>query len=413
MAKIKPFRAVRPCREYAQKVAALPYDAISFNEAFKVAKNNQYSFLHVDRAEIDLDHSINPYDNTVYEKARENLDKMISNGVLVEENNACMYIYRQIMDGRVQTGLVTCTSIDDYINNNIKKHENTREEKEKDRFKHIEYCSAHTGPIFMAYKNNDTVAEIIEKETKNKPEYDFTTQDGITQRIWVIDNPNIISHLTQLFAGIDSLYIADGHHRAAAAVKVGLKCRKQNPNYSGDEEFNYFMSVLFPGNELMISEYNRVVKGIKGITKNRFINETQKAFYIMPCDKNIKFKPAKRHTFGMFLEDEWYMLKAKEGTFNTKDPVLRLDVSILQNNLLSKVLGINDPRTDERIDFVGGLTGIEELQKTERNPFQLAFAMYPTSIDELIEIADSGRLMPPKSTYFEPKLLSGLFIHKF
>ena len=413
MAKIKPFRAIRPQRGFAHKVAALPYDVVSFKEAFDVARNNEYSFLHVDRAEIDLDQSINPYDNTVYEKARENLDQMISKGILVEENNACMYIYRQVMNGRMQTGLVTCTSINDYISNNIKKHENTREEKEKDRFNHIEHCGAHTGPIFMAYKNNDTVSEIIEKETRNKPEYEFATKDGITQIIWVIDNPKTISHLTQLFEGIENLYIADGHHRAAAAVKVGLKRRKQNPNYTGNEEFNYFMSVLFPRSELMISEYDRVIKGMEGITKNEFLDKTQKNFYVMPCDKNIEFKPVEKHTFGMFLEDEWYKLKAKEGTFNTNDPVVRLDVSILHNNLLSKVLGINNPRTDQRIDFVGGLRGIEELQKREKDAFQLAFSMYPTSIDELIEIADCGRLMPPKSTFFEPKLLSGLFIHKF
>lgn len=413
MAKIKPFKAIRPCREYAYKVAALPYDSISYKEALKVVKNNEYSFLHVDRAEIDLDQSINPYDNAVYEKARENLDKIISNGVLFEEDSECMYVYRQIMNGRVQTGLVTCTSIDDYINDNIKKHENTREEKEKDRFNHIEHCSAHTGPIFMAYKNNDTISEVIERETKNKPEYEFTTKDGVTQIVWVINDPETTSHLTQLFGGVNSLYIADGHHRAASAVKVGLKCRKEDPNYTGKEEFNYFMSVLFQASELMISEYDRVINGIDGIIKDEFLEQTKMNFDILPCDKNVEFKPVEKHTFGMFLEGEWYKLKAKEGTFNNNDPVLKLDVSILQNNMLSKVLGINNPRTDERIDFVGGIKGIEDLQKSEEDAFQIAFSMYPTSIDELIKIADCGLLMPPKSTFFEPKLLSGLFIHRF
>ncbi len=407
MAKIKAFRAVRPKKEMASKVAELPYDVMNFEEAKKMAEGNPYSFLHVDRAEIDLEDGTDPYDLKVYEKAKNNLNNLINEGVLVKDNKPNIYVYRQIMNGKIQTGIVCCTSIDDYLNEVIKKHEFTREDKERDRVNHVDYCNANTGPIFMTYRNNDEINIIIEKETQGEPEYKFTTEDGITHIVFVIENEASIERLENLFEGIESIYIADGHHRAAAAVKVG--CMRRNAVKEQNKEYEYFLAVLFPDEQLNIFDYNRVVKDLNGLTKDEYLKKISEKFEIEKLDK--KLKPCEIHTFGMYLENEWYKLKAKSGSFKENDVVASLDVSILQDNLLAPILGIHDPRTDKRIDFVGGIRGIEELERRVEKGMKVAFSMYPTTISELMAIADEGKVMPPKSTWFEPKLRSGLFIH--
>ncbi|WP_426350784.1 DUF1015 domain-containing protein [Alloiococcus sp. CFN-8] len=412
MAIIKAFRAIRPAEEFAEKVAALPYDVMNSEEAREMVKDNPYSFLHVDKAEIDLGRGINIYDKVVYETASGNLNKMIEDGVLKEEEKPCYYAYRQIMNGRAQTGIVVCTSIDDYMNNIIKKHEFTRADKEQDRINHVDYCNANTGPIFLTYRNNERISEIVNESTEGKPVYDFVAEDGIAHIVWLIEDEALINELTELFKGIDYLYIADGHHRAASAVKVGMKRREENPSYTGEEEFNYFLSVLFPDNELYIMDYNRVVKDLNGYTEEEYMDKLNESFDVEEYKGQGQYRPEAKHTYGMYLEGKWYVLKAKEGTFKEEDPVERLDVSILQKNLLAPVLGIEDPRTDKRIDFIGGIRGLEELERRVKEGMKVAFSMYPTTIEELMDIADAGQVMPPKSTWFEPKLRSGLFIHK-
>lgn len=412
MAIIKAFRAIRPAKGYAEKVAALPYDVMNSEEAREMVKDNPCSFLHVDKAEVDLDRGINIYDKVVYETASSNLNKMIEDGVLKEEEKPCYYAYRQVMNGRAQTGLVVCTSIDDYMNNIIKKHEFTRADKEQDRINHVDYCNANTGPIFLTYRNNERISAIVKESTEGKPVYDFVAEDGIAHIVWLIEDEALINELTELFKGIDYLYIADGHHRAASAVKVGMKRREENPGYTGEEEFNYFLSVLFPDNELYIMDYNRVVKDLNGYTEEEYMAKLQESFDIEECQGEGQYRPEAKHTYGMYLDGKWYVLKAKEGTFKEEDPVERLDVSILQKNLLAPILGIEDPRTDKRIDFIGGIRGLEELERRVKEGMKVAFSMYPTTIEELMDIADAGQVMPPKSTWFEPKLRSGLFIHK-
>lgn len=416
MATIRPFKGIRPVKELASKIAALPYDVMNSDEARKMVEGNPYSFLRVDRAEIDLDPSIDVHDKRVYDKARENLNKMIDNGEYIQDEIPCLYIYRQIMNGRSQTGIVFCASIDDYLNNVIKKHEFTRADKEQDRINHVDYCDANTGPIFLTYKEEQIASEIIEawieNESKRKPIYNFTAEDGITHIVWVIDNDIIISELVDLFKEVDYLYIADGHHRSASAVKVGLKRRKEHPDYTGDEEFNYFLAVAFPDNDLMVMDYNRVVKDLNGMTKEEFLEKLEKDFIVTKSDNNAPVKPERKHTFGMDIENEWYILEAKEGSFDTEDPINQLDVAILQNNVLTPILGIEDVRTSDRIDFIGGIRGIKELEKRVNTDMKIAFSMYPTEVHDIMEVADIGEVMPPKSTWFEPKLRSGLFIHK-
>ncbi len=412
MAVFRPFRAVRPVPEFASKVAALPYDVMNSKEAAEMVKGNPYSFLHVDKAEIDLPEGTDLYSEQVYLKARENLDKLVSDGICAQDGESRFYIYRQIMNGRAQTGLVGCVSIDDYINNIIKKHELTRADKEADRINHVDYCDANTGPIFLTYRPQEKVAAILGEWTKSHaPVYDFVTDDGIGNTVWVIDCPETTAEIAKLFESVDYLYIADGHHRAASAVKVGLKRREQNPDYNGSEEFNFFLAVLFDCNELEIMDYNRVMKDLNGNTAEEFIAKISEKFTVEKVGTEA-YRPVEAHTFGMLLGGEWYKVAAKEGTFNSADPVESLDVSILQNNLISPILGIDDPRTDKRIDFVGGIRGLGELERRANEDMCLAFSMYPTTLRELMDIADAGQLMPPKSTWFEPKLLSGLFIHK-
>lgn len=412
MAVVKPFKAIRPRHDLADKVAALPYDVMNSDEAREMVKDNPYSFLHVDKAEIDLDRDINAYDNMVYEKAASNLNNMIKEGIFIKEDKPCLYIYRLIMNGKSQTGIVGCTSIDEYINNTIKKHELTRAEKEQDRINHVDYCDANTGPIFLTYRNSIGLSDIMNTWTKKEPLYNFTAEDGVCHIVWRIDDEAVIDMIESLFKKIDYLYIADGHHRAASAVKVGLKRRKENPQYTGDEEFNYFLSVIFPDSDLLIMDYNRVVKDLNGFSTEEYMAKVSEKFNISRYEGKGSYKPSCKHTYGMYIDGKWYELDAKEGTYDPNDPVDRLDVSILQNNLLNPVLGIQDPRTDKRIDFIGGIRGLKELEKRVHEGMKVAFSMYPTTIDDLMSIADAGKVMPPKSTWFEPKLRSGLFIHK-
>lgn len=412
MAVFKSFKAVRPLPENAEKIAALPYDVMNSAEAREMVKGNALSFLHVDKAEIDLDESIDPYDEKVYLKARENLDALQNNGYCKQDEAPCFYIYRQIMNGRAQTGLVGCAGIDDYINGVIKKHEFTRADKEQDRINHVDYCNANTGPIFLTYRENDFISATVSGwKNAHDPVYDFE-KEGVQNTVWVIDDSETNKKLTDAFSKIDSLYIADGHHRCASAVKVGLKRRGQFPNYDGSEEFNFFLAVAFPKNELAIMDYNRVIKDLNGLTNEEFFEKLSKDFTVEEYKKEGAYHPEKRHTFGMYLDKKWYKLEAKSGSFDENDPVSRLDVSILQSNCITPIFGIDDPRTDKRIDFVGGIRGLFELERRCALDMRIAFSMYPTSLDELMDIADAGKVMPPKSTWFEPKLLSGLFIHK-
>ena len=412
MAVMRPFKAIRPAKDLADKVAALPYDVMNSDEAREEVKGNEYSFLHVDKAEIDLDPSIDIYDKKVYEKASSNLNNMIDNGVLIQDEKPCLYVYRQVMNGRSQTGLVGCASIDDYINNVIKKHEFTRADKEQDRINHVDYCDANTGPIFLTYRENKEISEIINKWTKTEPVYDFVSPDGIGHIVWVIDNQDDIDKLQKLFSDVDYLYIADGHHRSASAVKVGLKRREENPNYTGDEEFNYFLSVAFPDAELMVMDYNRVVKDTNGLTTEEFIKKIEEKFEVEEYKEEGAYRPVEKHTFGLYIDKKWYVLKAKPDSYDADNPVTSLDVAILQNNLLTPILGIQDPRTDKRIDFIGGIRGLGELERRANSDMHLAFSMYPTGVEDIMNVADMGEVMPPKSTWFEPKLRSGLFIHK-
>ncbi|MBL4933721.1 DUF1015 domain-containing protein [Clostridium paridis] len=410
MATIKPFNCIRPREDVADKVAALPYDVYNREEALEEVLREPLSFLKIDRAETQFDKDFNPYDKKVYEKARDILKEMKEDGTFVEEGENCYYVYELTMNGRAQTGLVGCASIDDYLDNTIKKHEKTREDKELDRINHVDICNAQTGPIFLAYRSQEEINNVVNKIKQEKAIYDFVSPDGIRHAVWKIDGEADIKIISEAFGKIDSIYIADGHHRTASAVKVGLKRREENPGYTGDEEFNFFLSVLFPHDQLMILDYNRVVKDLNGYTKDEFLDEISKVFTVEKIGAE-PFKPSVKGTFGMYLENEWYKLAAKEELLS-KDPVMGLDVAILENNLLNPILNIKDIRTDKRIDFVGGIRGLKELEKRVNSDMKVAFSMYPTSITELFAVSDAEMLMPPKSTWFEPKLRSGLFIHE-
>lgn len=412
MAIIKPFKAIRPVPDLAAKVAALPYDVMDSDEAREMVKGNPYSFLHVDKAEIDLEPGIDLYDQQVYDKARDNLQQMIDKGILQEESRANLYIYRQIMNNRSQTGIVACASIDDYLNNIIKKHELTRKDKEQDRTRHVDYCNAQTGPIFLTYRAQREINQLVNSWTGKPPIYDLVSEDGVSHIIWRVDDDHTIQNLIRHFGNVDYLYIADGHHRCASAVNVGQMRRKQNPGFSGDEEYNYFLAVIFPDEDLHIMDYNRVIKDLNGLTSQQFLEQLKEKFAISLHNATEPYSPEQTHCFGMYLDGQWYRLQAQPGSFNENDPVASLDVSILQENVLNPLLGIKDPRTDKRIDFVGGIRGLKELERRVNSDMKVAFSMYPTSIQELIAIADAGQIMPPKSTWFEPKLRSGFFIHR-
>lgn len=411
MAEIRPFVCVRPAEELASRVAALPYDVYNRQEAKEEVQREPLSFLKIDRAETNFDDSVDTYAPEVYQKAKELLQKDKQEGVYITDEDRSYYIYQLVMDGRPQTGLVACSSVDDYMNHVIKKHENTREDKEIDRITHVDTCSAQTGPIFLAYRSDKGIHDIVASYVENEiPIYDFTAVDGIAHRVWKIAKKEDVDAIYKAFQNIQQIYIADGHHRAASAVKVGLKRRQENPGYTGEEEFNYFLSVLFPHDELRILDYNRTVKDLNGRSLTQFLEEISKNFIVEKAEGQVR--PEKKGTFGMYTEGQWYHLTAKPELFEGKDAVGSLDVSVLQDYLLGPVLGIGDPRTDQRIDFIGGIRGLSELEKRADSDMKISFSMYPTSITELFDVADQELLMPPKSTWFEPKLRSGLFIHE-
>lgn len=409
MALIKPFECVRPNEKDAARVAALPYDVYNRQEAVCEVKREPLSFLKIDRAETQFDDSTDTYAPEVYAKAKELFEEALADKTFITDTDKTYYIYALTMDKRTQTGIVACASIDDYLNNVIKKHENTRADKEVDRITHVDTLSAQTGPIFLAYRADSVINDAVKKTKENKALYDFISPDGIRHQVWKMTDITLVENVRKAFEGIDSVYIADGHHRAASAVKVGLKRRQENPGYTGNEEFNYFLSVLFPDEELMILPYNRVVKDLNGYTQEEFLNKIKEKFDIAESDKQVS--PDKKGTFGMYLGGKWYKLTAHKDIMSD-DPVDGLDVAVLQDNLLAPVLGIGDPKTDKRIDFVGGIRGLSEFEKRCREDCVVAFSMYATSIAELFAVADAGKLMPPKSTWFEPKLRSGLFIHR-
>ncbi len=411
MAVIKPFLSIRPKEAVAHRVAALPYDVYTRKEATSEVLREPLSFLKVDRAETGLPDEVDTYDSRVYDRAKILLQEMMDDGTYLTEDKASYYVYELIMGGRSQTGLVGCASIDDYLNGVIKKHENTREEKEIDRIKHVDILDAQTGPIFLAYRTEERISRIINAVKRDQPIYSFVAVDGVAHNVWRISRDENITEIKEAFEKIDSIYIADGHHRAASAVKVGLKRRKDNPNYTGIEEYNYFLSVLFPNDQLMILPYNRTVKDLNGLKEKEFLKRVGESFEVSLLGSD-PYIPEEKAVFGMYLSGNWYKLRAKDNIKNQEHLVAALDVSILQNYLLSPILGIEDPRTDKRIGFVGGIRGLGALEKRVNEDMKVAFSMYPTSINELFEVSDAGMLMPPKSTWFEPKLRSGLFIHK-
>jgi uncharacterized protein (DUF1015 family) len=413
MSVIKPFKGYRPEPKLAHLVAALPYDVMTSAEARIEAADKPYSFLHVDKAEIDLDPSVNIYDDSVYAKAAENLNKMIEDKVFIQDEKDVFYIYSLVMDGRCQTGLVACASIDEYLNGTIKKHELTRADKEEDRIRHVDTCDANTGPIFLTYRAKSEISSLIsDYKASHAPIYDFTAEDGITHTVWLVDDDETIALLKEKFLSVPSLYIADGHHRNASAVKVGLKRRGDGDSYDKNAEFNYYLAVLFPDEELHILDYNRVLRSLNGLSSDEFLNKLSESFIVEKAPVS-PYRPTAPHNFGMYLDSAWYSLTLKDGKVDESDPIKSLDVSILQAEVLEPILGIGDIRTDSNIDFVGGIRGLSELEKrVDSGEMRLAFSMYPTSISQMMDIADNNLIMPPKSTWFEPKLRSGLFIHK-
>ncbi len=410
MAKIIPFKGIRPSKERAANIAALPYDVYNRKEAKEIVAKNPESFLAIDRAETNFSDDVDTYDEVVYQKAHDLLWQWVEEGRFVRDEEPCYYLYELTMNGRSQTGIVACASIDDYENEVIKKHENTRAEKEADRIHHVDSCNAQTGPIFLAYRNQEKIDILVEQIKSRDALYDFTSDDGIRHRVFLVDDRTEISMIENAFGEMSEIYIADGHHRAASAVRVGQRRREANPGYTGEEEFNYFLSVLFPDNQLMIMDYNRVVKDLNGLSEEELLGEIKDRFNIIKTDKHA-MKPEKKGQFSMYLGEHWYLCEIRPED-KSEDPVEGLDVSLLQNLLLDPVLGIKNPKTDDRIDFVGGIRGLSELERRCATDCKVAFAMYPTDISELFAVADAGLLMPPKSTWFEPKLRSGLFIHE-
>lgn len=414
MTIIRPFKGVRPTVDLASSVAALPYDVYNRKEAKEVVAQNPLSFLKIDRAETMFPDDTDMYSQAVYEKARDMLAEMIADGTFIKDDKDCYYLYALTMRGRTQAGIVGCASIDDYLNGIIRKHENTREEKELDRIRHVDTLSAQTGPIFLAYRSVPELNRLVAQIKEMSALYDFTSEDGIRHQVWQIADSEMIEQISHIFRNLSHIYIADGHHRAASAVKTGLKRRQEHPDYDGTEEFNYFLSVLFPAEELRIYDYNRVITGFNGYTFDELLQLIEKDFYIEESDNGgCPPHPQKKGEICMYGHGKWYRLTAHPSLY-TDDPVDSLDVSVLHNVILDPVLGIKDEKTDSRIRFVGGIRGLDELvHLVDQEKEAVAFAMYPTSMDELLTVADAGRLMPPKSTWFEPKLRSGLFIHEF
>jgi len=413
MAIIKPFRGVRPPQEFVKEVASRPYDVLNSEEARKEAEGNAKSLYHIIKPEIDFPVGKDEHDSDVYEKAAENFQKFQDKGWLISDDKEHYYIYAQTMNGRTQYGLVVGSYVGDYMNGAIKKHELTRKDKEEDRMKHVRINDANIEPVFFAYPDNSELDAIVQKEVQKTPEYDFVSEDGIGHQFWVINDENTINRITELFAQMPYLYIADGHHRSAAAALVGAEKAQQNPHHTGKEEYNYFMAVCFPDSQLRIMDYNRVVKDLNGFTTADFLNKLSEDFVIVDKGEEV-YHPQRLHNFALYLDNcHWYSLDAKQGTYNDNDPIGILDVTISSNLILDKILGIKDLRTDKRIDFVGGLRGLEELKRrVDSGEMKAALALYPVSMKQLIDIADTGNIMPPKTTWFEPKLRSGLVIHK-
>ncbi|MCB5251917.1 MAG: DUF1015 family protein [Candidatus Cloacimonadaceae bacterium] len=413
MSTFIPFKALRPIPEKAKDIASPPYDVMDSDEARIEVRKHPLSFIHVEKPEVDLPIGTDLYDPKVYAKAKENLDKYRTDGHMIQDEKPMFYIYRQTMDDREQYGLVGLASVDEYMDGTIKKHEHTRADKEADRIRHVDTCNAHPSPVFFTYPHQDAIDKVVDKVRKNSdPVYDFVSDDGIGHTLWLMDDEKDIASIQASFAKLPYLYVADGHHRTASAAKVGLLRREQFPDFTGEEEFNHFMTVIFPDNQLKIFDYNRVVKDLNGNSTQEFMDKVRKDWLVEEIPAGDSYRPSRLHQVSMYIDGKWYFISPKPGTWNEADVVENLDVSILQNNLLHPILGIGDPRTDMRIDFVGGIRGLKELiKRVDSGREKVAFAMHPTSMDELIGIADAGKIMPPKSTWFEPKLRSGLFIH--
>lgn len=412
MAIIKPFKGIRPPKNLVEQVASRPYDVLNSEEARKEAEGNEKSLYHIIKPEIDFPVGTDEHDACVYDKAAENFAMFQEKGWLVQDEKEKYYVYAQTMNGRTQYGLVVCAYVDDYMTGKIKKHELTRRDKEEDRMKHVRINNANVEPVFFAYPHKDEIDAIVAEVVKGEAEYDFVAPDGFGHHFWLIEDEKTINRITEIFAGIPYLYIADGHHRSAAAALVGDEKRRENPNHKGDEEYNYFLAVCFPDNQLNIIDYNRVVKDLNNLSEEEFLAALQKNFIVEEKGTEI-YKPSQLHNFSLYLGGKWYSLTAKEGTYNDNDPIGVLDVTISSNLILDEILGIKDLRSDKRIDFVGGIRGLGELKKrVDSGEMKVALALYPVSMKQLIDIADSGNIMPPKTTWFEPKLRSGLVIHK-
>lgn len=412
MAKIKPFKGIRPPQALVEQVASRPYDVLNSEEARNEAAGNEKSLYHIIKPEIDFAPGFDEHDPAVYEKAVENFKKFQQKGWLIQDPKEMYYVYAQTMNGRTQYGLVVCANVEDYLNGVIKKHELTRRDKEEDRMKHVRVNNANIEPVFFAYPDHAELNAIVSKITAQPPVYDFTAPDGFGHHFWTIENDDDIARITELFAGIPYLYIADGHHRTAAAALVGAEKAKQNPHHQGDEEYNYFLAVCFPASQLNIIDYNRVVKDLNGLSDEEFLSRLSENFIVEEKGNEI-YKPQRLHNFALYLNKKWYSLTAKERTYDDNDPIGVLDVTISSNLILDQILGIKDLRSDKRIDFVGGIRGLQELsRRVDSGEMKVALALYPVSMKQLMDIADTGNIMPPKTTWFEPKLRSGLIIHK-
>ncbi len=413
MAVVKPFKRLRPRTDMAEKVAILPVDSLEKSKIDEIVEKNDYAFFrvtspHLYHSDVEQDEHGKRLMN---KHSRDFLDHMLEEGVLVKDDKPMLFIYRQLIGDTVLTGIVGCTAVDDYLNNYIKKHEFTRSEKETDISYHIDYCNANTGTIYLIYRWQKEIEDIMNEVMSRSPEYDFVTDDGVEHLVWPISNAGKLRELTKLFEKVDNLYIADGHHRTAAASRVCLERRKQNPGYTGEEEFNYFLAVLFPDKNLNIMDYNRLVRDLNGLAEEEFLAKLSENFKVEKCPEGVQFKPQKSHELGMYMSGSWYKLTASPSTYDDSHPLKCLDVVVLQDSILEPILGIKDPRTDERIDFVAGVLGMDELEVRVDTDMKVAFAVYPCSVKELMDVADIGEVMPPKATWFEPKLRSGLFIH--
>ena len=412
MATLRPFKGLRPPKEIVKDLASRPYDVLDSREAREEAEGNPHSFLRVVKPEIELPVETDLYSQQVYDKALENFNKFIENGWLKQDETANYYVYAQTWGEKIQYGIVGCAGVEDYLNNTIKKHELTRPDKEEDRMKHVRVLNANAEPVFFSYPAVSEIDRIVADITKADPLYDFMADDGFGHKFWVIDKRETVEKLQKLFDQVPAFYVADGHHRTAAAALVGNEKKSQNPDHRGDEEYNFFMAVLFPDDQLTIIDYNRVVKDLNGLSKEEFLKKLAEVFEITPKGEQ-EYKPTHLHNFSMYLDGQWYELKARENTYDDSDPIGVLDVTILSHHVLDHILGIKNLRTDKRIDFVGGIRGLKELKKrVDSGEMEVAFALYPVTMKQLIDIADTGNIMPPKTTWFEPKLRSGLVVHK-